>query len=457
MDYNKLVLKKILDDPSIRNRAYTLLTRRHFTSKSCGVLFEISKKFPDDSIISLDILLDKIHNSDIHVKQKKLLVRMIGELVATEHVSNSDFEYGLQALASQTQLDELYSGVTKVADALDKRDVEEAIAILRNLPDRAHKLNIDKERIISARTMQQLRPAEDTERFLTGFERIDEITGGGKRGDLWFWLAYTSEFKTTSILTIAYENFLKGNNVFYVSLEMDEDEIRRSLLCLHGQTMGRVLEYRRLAEGLLSSDEDMDRIAVSRDFDNNSAYGRLDIWQPPMGCTILDVQREHELISSSSEKPFDIVVLDYIQELLPISRINNFREERNETIRYAKRYAMEANNRRGIWLISGYQTNTEGRKQAEKQGYYDKWAVSDTIAAARSANVICWSLQTDKMLREKEVKIGIAKSRSSTVRGSHHYVVADPSVGLYGRTPVRVNLEENLEGMSVEEMEEILG
>ena len=438
MDAQATILKKLMQDPTSR-KAFSVLQEEHFASKAFRYVYrQLKETLAQDGPVTFKVLQDHVARQSIPDKAKKFIFKVMGEIVAAEAPLSSEFEYAIRSLVEDARVECYYTGIQRVANALSRGAIQEAEDLLTRLPDEASKLKVTSTRRISARSMQTLEAKPDTDRFPVGFDVFDQLTGGGRLGEFWLWAAYTAEFKSTALLAIAHTNFLKGKNVLFVSLEMDEDEVRGRLLCRHGIHLEKFVKYAEVFDLEHAAD-------VKIDFDTNMTYGDIEIWQPPLGVTIVDVAREYE--EACTKKEYDLLIVDYIQKLAPMRSRFKIREELNETLDASKRLAMEARSRKGVWLISGYQTSSDGRKQAEKQGYYDLWALSETIAAGQVANVVCWSLQTEKMRGHKEVKVGLAKSRNSSIAKSQHFLLADPEVGLLSCSPIE-------EGISQEEQAE---
>src|SRR5690606_6794936 len=68
----------------------------------------------------------------------------------------------------------------------------------------------------------------------TGLNEIDKVCKGIKKGELWIHAAFTGELKTTLALNWAYNLITRyRTNVFYVSLEMPYEQVRRIMYCIH--------------------------------------------------------------------------------------------------------------------------------------------------------------------------------------------------------------------------------
>jgi replicative DNA helicase len=448
----------MLDDHNCRNKAITLLKREHFLNTAECFIFRAVKKLSEDlsGPITLDVLIEFIETVPKYKEQHRSEVReTIGEIARHGSVLNSDFDFAITGVVYSARQDSYRLSIIRAAEATQAGNLSEVEKIFRQGSTEAQALEVVNDRRQSARQMSDMEFDTLEGRYKCGFKVLDEITGGGRPTELWLWAAYLAEYKSTALMSIAHYNFLQGRSVLFISLEMDRIELQRRLICMHASHLydESTLTYRAVEFGDMDYEQEEFFKGSVSDFDGNSEYGDIQIWQPPIGVTIDDVGREIDVCCNQCD--LDIVALDYLQKLAPIRHRGRLREELNETLDKSKRIALEANDRRGVWLVSGYQTSTDGRKNAEKQGYYDVWGLSETIGAGQIANVIAWSLQTDALKQMKEVKVGLAKSRNSPTVGSRHFLVSDPSIGLLSREPVRLDNEMfDEEDFDLEEMEE---
>lgn len=449
MEVARVVLRKVADSSTARDKAKTVLKSNHFIDPKHVKIFSeiITLSDRGSKIITEEILLDHIVSwpkSDEYASE-------IGAIFIGMPPLDSEFEYALQALVNESQTAFVTKGLVCVADRITKGDTIGAIDLLSKIPDFYSKLAISSDRRQSARTMQKMAPDTDSERFKTGFQVIDEITGGGRLGEFWLWAAYVGEMKSNSLCAIAHSLFLAGKRVLYATLEMDSTEIKRRLLCQHAFYLKIPISYRYLENGVHDGYSEDNCEKAQKDFDENPEYGDIQIWHPSLGATIMDVAKEIEVCSADEETDCEVVIIDYVQKLSPLSKRKEFRHEVNEMLDRAKRIAMEARGRKGVFLVSGYQVSSEGRKQAEKDGYYNLYALSETLGAGQIANVVCWSLYTPAFRSRKEIKVGIAKSRNSSTDGSFHFLPVDPAVGLFAKAPIVSDSEDT----TVDSLDEI--
>ena len=67
----------------------------------------------------------------------------------------------------------------------------------------------------------------------TGISFVDEMTGGIHKGELSTLLAYTGHCKTTLAVNVAYNSLKMGQNVLYLSLEVNKENIYFDFISRH--------------------------------------------------------------------------------------------------------------------------------------------------------------------------------------------------------------------------------
>lgn len=433
MEVERIILKKIVDDPGSRKKVLGVLVEDHFSEKATKYLYRVISGFPADAVVTFRMLEDCIARQSIPETAKTFLYRIIGEVAATSAVLSHELDYAISQIIQEAKLTTYANELQRAARYIEQRDVLNVERIIRGLPDDANRLSGRNFRRISARTTRDLVAETDVDRYTTGFKIIDNITGGGRRGELWFWLAAAAELKSTALLSIAHTCCVRGKNVFFASMEMEEDELRGRLLCYHGIHCGKQLYY---SETLKTKEYGAE---VRDDFDTNPAYGKLELWQPPIGVTILDAAKEFEI--ACGEDDYDVFIIDYLQKFAPVTSRFRDRESLNETLDLAKKLALETRNGKRAWVVSGYQASRDGRKKARELGFYTLEALSESIYAEQVPNVVCWSMYTEQMRAKKEAKVGICKARNANTDGATHFLVCDPAIGLLSKEPVSDDTE----------------
>lgn len=264
----------------------------------------------------------------------------------------------------------------------------------------------------------------------TGIQKIDEHFGGLKNHELMIVGAYTGHCKTTFSLNMAYRALYGGWNTAFVSLEMSFEEIRRMIYTLHSCNPKFKIEYPEYAPfvgnlkyndvvyGNLSSDEHKFFRIVCDDMRNNEDYGKFYIWQPEKTVTTVEDidfkfrQIQHEF--QSDDRNLEFGVVDYVS-LLGVdrgSRTSDHNQNLNNIIKQLKRTCLTFNNGKGVRMLSPFQMNREGFKEAKaNDGVYFSTALSNAHEAERSADVIMSLWLGEEQRRNGTLKICNLKDR----------------------------------------------
>jgi hypothetical protein len=255
----------------------------------------------------------------------------------------------------------------------------------------------------------------------TGLNNIDKVCHGIKRGELWIHAAFIGELKTTFATTWAYNLVTRyRSNVFYASLEMKYDHIRRLIYAIHSTNLKykqagyKPLDYRRLRDGELTPEEEKFLQIIIEDFTTNPEYGSFDVWAPDEDVTIDDIRMEAELQHKQSE--IGLLVIDHALLVEPRKkkRSKDFTIEANSVVRDAKKMALHFNHGESIPTLLLFQINRQGKDDADKSdGVYKVKALSYANEAERSADVITTSYLNDQLRTEKKTKFSCLKNRDN--------------------------------------------
>jgi len=230
----------------------------------------------------------------------------------------------------------------------------------------------------------------------TGLNEIDKICHGIKRGELWMHAAYAGELKTTFATTWCYNLITRyRTNVFYASLEMKYEHIRKLIYTIHTtnkkwELQGyKPLDYRKVRDGELTPEEEKFFQIVIEDFCTNPDYGHFDVWAPDDDVSPDDIRMEAELQHKNNE--IGLLVVDHggLVEPRKKKRNKDFGVELNSVIRDFKKLALHFNHGESIPLLLLFQINRQGKDEANKnEGRYEMKALAYANEAERSADII---------------------------------------------------------------------
>lgn len=237
-----------------------------------------------------------------------------------------------------------------------------------------------------------------------GLNNIDKVCHGIKKGELWIHAAYAGELKTTFATNWAYNLVTRyRSNVFYVSLEMTYEHIRRLIYTIHSCNLKfklqgyKPLDYRKVRDGDLSEAEEKFFQIVIDDFCNNPEYGNFDVWRPDDDVSTDDIKMEAEL--SHKQNEIGLVVVDHGGLVEPRKRKRNkdYVIELNSVIRDAKKLALNFNQGEAVPVLLLFQINRAGKDDADKnEGKYKAKALAYANEAERSADVITTTYLNDE-------------------------------------------------------------
>lgn len=264
-----------------------------------------------------------------------------------------------------------------------------------------------------------------------GLTRLDFATGGLRPGELMLILGYVGELKSTLALNYAYNTAVYyGWNVFYLSLEMKYEQVRRILYCMHSTHPkfqrfpgdSRHIEYSKLRDGLLSPEESELLHAVATDFDEGQKipdgevghYGKIIIERPVGDITVPGIKLKAEVEHRKS--PLGLLIADHagLIEGEGGRSVNNYGVSLNYVLKDLSQLALNFNDGEGIPVCTPFQANRQGWKDACKnEGRYKLDALSWANEAERSASVILYTFlgDNDTLRKDKQVLIGCLKNR----------------------------------------------
>lgn len=241
----------------------------------------------------------------------------------------------------------------------------------------------------------------------TGLRDIDTVIKGIRKGQLWIHAAYVGELKSTFALNWAYHLVVNCcSNVFYASLEMPYEDLRRQFISLHSthpRWKGRApISYENIKNGLLTPEEKSFFREVWHDFSTNENYGDFHCWCPAEDQTTMsDIRRVAEMINQESD--IDLLVIDHGGLVDPekTGRNQDYTVQLNSVIRGAKKLALQFNRGAKIPVLLLFQINREGKDYADKnQGRYKLRHLSYANEAERSADIVTTSYLSEDLRKE---------------------------------------------------------
>ncbi len=289
-----------------------------------------------------------------------------------------------------------------------------------------HDLRAEATQVIEEYLDAEAHPEKRLGAF-TGLVEIDMASGGARNGELWVHAAFTGELKSTWALNYAYNAVTQfGRNVVYVSFEMPEEQVRRSVYAIHSENRKWVrdgirpagfpgLDCRKIRDGQLTADEKNFFVNyVAPDFATNPRYCHFDVIRPARPKTTLDVQTDLELLDRGFE--VGLVVLDHGQWIEPRKgrRNKDYVIELNAIVRESKELALSFAGGRGVPVLLLWQINREGKDDADKNdGTYKARHLTYANEVEKTADVITTSYLNEQLRALGRAKFGNLKNRDN--------------------------------------------
>lgn len=262
----------------------------------------------------------------------------------------------------------------------------------------------------------------------TFLEKIDEASRGLKLGELCLVAAYVAQGKTTFVANMAYSGIMQGMNGLFITLEMKFEEMRDMMYVLHAswpnwrddpkwKHLAGKLSYKKERYAEYNDEEKEFFDVVSNDFSTREDFGLLKIIQPsaPLTPSSLELYAlDYQAELAQKGKNLDFLVVDYVGLMNPDKddRYGEYNIDLNNTIRKLKIFALSFNDGRGLRVISPFQVNRDGWKEAVKnEGVYKLTALSSANEADRSSDLVISVYMSDDMKKNGLMKICCLKKR----------------------------------------------
>lgn len=460
--HGRVILSCILRNPGglglrLLDRAMALpLTDEHFADPNQRVLFILARRYADQArgIITRAALEDFLRQQD---PGKTLLYLTLYDSLTAEAHAASEF---LHSLSQVKDLDTERRTGDSLAQAMQilrhgARD-EHGLELRGHADARGYLMkalgDIDRRAssespegdtgreaaaVREAYALAQSHRANGTSPGVsTGMPLLDARLGGGLyRGQLCLIAAWTSIGKTAVCVNFAWNAaVMQGKNVVYFTSETLREEVRLRLVTRHsmlpgfGLAAGEApgLNSRDVRAGTLSAFGFSKLGEVLHDWEHNPAYGKRYVVQLPRGATMSVVEARLAAISRQFQP--DLVVIDYLALLRAENARKDRREDLSGILMDAKEGARTFADGLGVPLISPWQVNRDGWKQAKERKEYDLAALAESAEASNSADIVLTLLESEaddgSRGRRVPLSLDILKNRAGE-KGRNMKIVAD--------------------------------
>jgi hypothetical protein len=262
----------------------------------------------------------------------------------------------------------------------------------------------------------------------TFLDRIDDTYRGLKPGELMLVAAYVKQGKTILTTNLAYNGVMQGLNGLFVSIEMNFEEMRNMFYVLHTcnpdwyehpkykNLIGKVT-FDKVIYGELDALEQEFFEASSADFPTRKDFGELFMHQPTESLTPSKLELlayDYNSRLQEQGRTLDFIVVDYVGLMVPDKndRYGEWNTDLNNIIKKMKILANNFDNGRKLRVITPFQINRTGHKEAEKNdGVFKLSALSNANEAERSSDLIISTFMSEEMKKAGIIKIGCMATR----------------------------------------------
>lgn len=386
-----------------------------FTEKTHTQLFNFAMAFFRDTktVPTFEVVEDHFKNKtwDVQEEMKALVAKLNPKIddALFEHSVNKFLHEHKMRLVKNLQVDATNiqeERLNKFVDVAKKQlneigDVDNSNLILRETGEQEY-----AEDTITR--MTTARPDSD-KGIMTNNPIINKLTGGIRKKKLWVIAGAAGECKSTMLSNIAEEARDQGKHVFYVTVEMPEEQCMNNYVSAYiYKRHSRLIEVTKLEDPTLQSPQETALIAQAVK-EIQSGVGQVTWFELPIKYSFANL--EAKLAEVHQRKPVDLVCIDYLLLLKANERRVNQFEESEQLFKDCKALAMTFDDGKGIPIVTAHQINTEGIKRARKRGFYVYEDLAKTAEARNSPDVIICNFMDNKLREQNELKQNILKNR----------------------------------------------
>lgn len=317
-------------------------------------------------------------------------------------------------------------GINSAIDYFGSRARELRINLLNIKTDSQIKSDEDCKEVVSEYRKRRRDPLNKG--MYTFFDRIDDVFRGIRPGDLFLIAAFVSQGKTTMAVNMAYHGIMQGLNGTYMSMEMSFKEMRDMFYVLHTsnpewyshpkyKNLAGKISYDKVSYGELTDLEQEFFEFCADDFGKREDFGELKLIQPSEALTPSSFEADiydwdAELVERGRE--LDFAVIDYVGLMVQdkSERYGDFNVDLNSIIKKLKNVCLTFREGRGLRIITPFQVNREGWKEAVKnEGVYKLTALSNAHEAERTPDHVIALFMDEIMKKSRLMKIICLKHR----------------------------------------------
>lgn len=394
LEVEKSLFAGVMIDPSALDRVCEITTGSQFASNALGRAFDLiadryAAKLP---VSDLTVLLPELRKAGI--------IEELGGAAGVANLANciptsGHVIYHAGEVNRLWRLRQLRAVIADIESEADdpNADPDQLVATFE-----AKSINViarGRDEVVTlSQAMSNLADQLDTDRkngvaagILTGFDSVDESTGGMFKGDSIVLAARTSIGKTAMGMQLALSAARDGRNVLVLSLEMKELQLAQRIAA--GQVGLSLVDQRT------GNHTSHDTARIRQFAEDNQGVNLL--IRPARRATVAQIAGYARATQATSG--LDLMVIDYMQLISPRDRRSNRAEQVTEISNEIKTIATELD----IPILSLAQLNRQGEGEAPKLSH-----LRESGSIEQDADMV-WFLHRER--DSAETKFIIEKNR----------------------------------------------
>lgn len=411
------VLSAILSTETLFEKALDRIDYNYFYDKYNRFIFKIIVAEYDKNGIVIDTKnILKLINKELK-GERNLEYGIVIDTISKIKIDEKDFEYCLQELEDKYYIREIVDLMSYTNDVLEKQDGVKALKTLEAGVDKLSNKVISKNIIEKDfdSVEERLKYYEDVRKhpekykgILSGFSKLDYLTGGFQKSELILVIAATGHGKSAMLLNLAYNAWVNDSNIVYITIEMPAIQIMRRL-----DSRITAIEYHKLKMQNIEEDE-IKKLEDTLRNDVLKKHNKIKIIDIPENCSVGIIKNKLKRLSKNFK--IDLVVIDYLG-LIRDQRYKSRYEEATNIAQGLKELARSLN----VPIVTANQVTTESSKM-KKTEHYETQDVRDSRMIPAYADLV-FGLKID--FDTSIVSLSIPKYRDGTAGNKIIHLRAD--------------------------------
>jgi len=316
------------------------------------------------SLLTEQILVDDLSRKSAS-EEDILKYKFLFKQLKKKTISDTDFKFVVDRLSNSYISRSLIDGLLQTQELLQRDQngtaafemLEKNMTIIKaQLADKnireASTKNITDEYV---QYQDMLKNPEKYRGVKVGVTKLDEITGGFRKGELIITMGATKVGKSIFLMNCQYKTVLQGLNSVFVTIEMSLEQCRRRL---SSRLSG--IPYLKIKNMNLSSEELNSLKSKLEEFEKLPGHSLIIDF--PKNCTAKAIEAKLQMLLKTQK--VDLVIIDYMLLMspsIPSSKMN--REERITQISLELKEMARTLN---IPVITATQVNAAAEKEKKK-------------------------------------------------------------------------------------------